>query len=132
MRLSTLLGGKVRTCKADFKAHVQAKCTDPRRRGRIGAEESALEPLSEEDVRMEEDQAGEENALKMKKQPRRLSEQEVAAHEAGATIHIEIGEERALAERAAPTHTRDTVTSRMRFRSQRWTTRSSATSMRRG
>ena len=46
-------------------------------------EETAIEPLSEEDARMVEDQAGEENALKTKRQPRRPSEQEVAAHEAG-------------------------------------------------
>ena len=46
-------------------------------------EESAIEPLNEEDARMVEDQAGEENALKTKRQPRRPSEQEIAAHEAG-------------------------------------------------
>ena len=45
-------------------------------------EESAIEPLNEEDARMVEDQAGEENALKTKRQPRRPSEQEIAAHEA--------------------------------------------------
>ena len=61
----------------------RAKCTDTRRRGRISAEESALEPLNKEDARMVEDQAGEENVLKTRRQPRRPSEQEVAAHEAG-------------------------------------------------
>ena len=45
--------------------------------------ESAIEPLNEEDARMVEDQVGEENALKTKRQPRRPSEQEFAAHEAG-------------------------------------------------
>ena len=40
----------------------RAKCTDTRRRGRISAEESALEPLNKEDARkcLEDEEAAEE------------------------------------------------------------------------
>ena len=95
-------------------------------------EETAIEPLSEEDARMVEDQAGEENALKTKRQPRRPSEQEVAAHEAGGHDPYRDWCRACVGGADARTHTRDTVMSRMRFRSQRWTTHSSATSMSRG
>ena len=50
----------------------------------VMVKELTIEPLNEEEeARIVEDQAGEENALKAKRQPRRPSAQEIAAHEAG-------------------------------------------------